>query len=106
MKITIKDKELDVKYSLRGQLIFEKVADKGFAINGLYDFVLFLYCSILASNKDYNIDWDDFLDYVDEHPDILIEFTNMVSEKMKINKIINGDKDTDEQTDTEAEKKS
>ena len=40
MKIKIQDKEIELKYSFRSMLIYEKITDRSFSPSGLYDIVI------------------------------------------------------------------
>lgn len=79
MKITIKDKEIELKYSIRALMMFENVADKSFGFNTLSDMIVLFYCVILTSAKDYTLDYNDFLDWIDEDSSVLQDFSKWVT---------------------------
>lgn len=84
MEITIKDKTYKVKYSLRALFIYEQITKKAFALNTITDYYLFFYCMLLASDSSSELTFDDFIDTLDEHPEIAIEmmqFLNKENEK-------------------------
>lgn len=74
MKINFKGKEIELKYSMRALLAYENMADKTFENTSLTASLVFFYCTLITSAKDYSITWDDFMDYVDENQDVLTEF--------------------------------
>lgn len=63
--VTINGKEFKVKYTLRSMFIFEQIKGCAFQITTYMDNILFLYCIILASNKDIELTFDEFLDAID-----------------------------------------
>jgi hypothetical protein len=75
MKITIKDKEIELKYTMRSMLMYENITDKTFAPNTMTDIVTYMYCVVLSSTKDYSITYDEFIDYLDENIDVVNEFS-------------------------------
>lgn len=83
MKITIKDKNIELKYTIRAMLMFENIADKTFNASGLTDVITFMYCCVLASCKDYSITFDEFIDYLDENPSVINEFGDWIQDIIK-----------------------
>ena len=74
MKLTIKDKEIELKYSIRSLIMFENMAEKSFAPETLTDIITFMYCVVVSSSKDYSLTFDDFIDFLDENPDVIKDF--------------------------------
>ena len=79
MRVQIKDRELEIKYTFRAMLIYEKITDKSFMPTGLYDIVMFFYSSILASDKDLILTFDEFIDWIDENPYVVGEFSEWLT---------------------------
>lgn len=98
--ITINGKEYKVKYSIRALMLFEQIADKNFEIVNLMDKHLFYYCLILASNKDCNLEWDNFLDALDEDNGLYKEIEKVLEDYNK-----SQNKFPTEKTDEEGKKK-
>jgi len=65
MTITINNTEYKVKYTIRALFIFEQITNRAFEIRTTLDNYLFFYCMILANNPDTTLDWDEFLDAMD-----------------------------------------
>jgi len=74
MKLTIKGKEIELKYSIRSLIMFENMAEKSFAPETLTDIITFMYCVVVSSSKDYSLTFDDFIDFLDENPDVIKDF--------------------------------
>ena len=75
MKLKIKDKEVELKYSIRSLIMFENMAEKSFTPETLTDMITFMYCVVLSSSKDYSLTFDDFIDAIDENPDAIKDFS-------------------------------
>jgi len=84
MIVKIKDKEVELKFSFRAYMFFEDITGHSFSGATMGETVTFLYCVVLASCKDYTVKFDDFLDAIDEDPNIISEMTDwlMTNDKM------------------------
>lgn len=97
--ITIKNKEYKIKQTLRALFIFEQITGRPFEIKTMLDNYIFFYSVIIANNPDNILDWDDFIDALDESPNILTEFTELNQEQNKVDTLFNSE-------DSKEEKKS
>lgn len=82
MKITINNKEYKIKYTIRALFIFEQITKKAFAISTLLDNYVFFYSLILANNEDV-LEWDEFIDALDNNPSLLQELSEIVAQQQK-----------------------
>ncbi len=94
-QITINGKNYNIKYSLRALFIFEQITNKSFEIKTLLDNYIFFYSMILASNKDKEpLDWDEFIDALDNNPNLMTDMNEVVENQQKVDKLISqGDGD-------------
>ena len=94
-QITINGKNYNIKYSLRALFIFEQITNKSFEIKTLLDNYIFFYSMILASNKDKEpLDWDEFIDALDNNPNLMTDMNEVVENQQKVAKLISqGDGD-------------
>lgn len=94
-QITINGKNYSIKYSLRALFIFEQITNKSFEIKTLLDNYIFFYSMILASNKDKEpLDWDEFIDALDNNPNLMTDMNEVVENQQKVDKLISqGDGD-------------
>ena len=74
MTITINDKEIQLKYSFRSMMIYENIAKKSFEPKGITEFILLFYSMIMASDKDFEMSLEGFIDWLDEQPKVLEEY--------------------------------
>lgn len=89
MKITIKDRNINIKTGFRALMIYERIADKSFQPRSLNDIILFFYSSIIASDKELVFSFDEYLDYIDENPTILNDFLEHLTKQYGMDKFIN-----------------
>ncbi len=89
--ITIKNKEYKIKQTLRALFIFEQITGRPFEIKTMLDNYIFFYSVIIANNPDNILDWDDFIDALDESPNLLTEFTELNQEQNKVDTLFNSE---------------
>ncbi len=86
MKLKINEKEIKLKNSLRSLILYENVTGQTFAApQTIQDIITYFYCVVVGSSKDYSLSFDDFVDLLDEKPDLINEFTAWIQEQAKIN---------------------
>lgn len=74
MEITINDKTISLKYTLRAMMMYENITGGTLTPSSLTDVITFFYCVVLASSMDYSLQMEQFIDWLDEHPETLNEF--------------------------------
>lgn len=75
MEIVIKGNKVSLKYSFRALMIYENITQKSFNPKGISDVVVFFYSVVVASTKDTTLSFDDFIDWLDNHPTSINEFS-------------------------------
>lgn len=88
MTVNIQDKEVKLKYSFRALMIFENITKRSFNPQTVSDIVIFFYSVVLGSNRNINIEFDDFIDYLDENPEKMNEFSEWLTSVLNKNKEI------------------
>ena len=101
MKLTIKGKEIELKYTIRAIIIFEKIANKPFQTNSVTDIYLFLYSIILANDTTLNLPFDELINMCDDNPAIIRDFNQFLQDEYKKQAIF----DNNETADTQENKK-
>lgn len=74
MTITIKERDIDVVFKFRTELLYEDAMEKSFTGNTIREWVTYFYCTIIANTEDGFIKWDEFMDWLDENTDTFYEF--------------------------------
>lgn len=82
-KITINGTDYNIKYTIRALFIFEQITGKPFTIQTLLDNYIFFYSMILANNQDNVLDWDTFIDELDNNPKLYQDIAEIVTEQNK-----------------------
>jgi len=80
MQITLNKKKITLKYTLRAMMMYENMTQKSFSPNTITDVITFMYCVVIASSKDYSITFDQFIDYIDEHPETMTKFAEWIQD--------------------------
>ena len=83
MDVTIKGNTYTLKYSFRALMIYENITQKSFSPQGLSDVITFFYSVVVASSRDNNLRFDDFIDWIDDNPSSLSEFSNWLNDVYK-----------------------
>ena len=91
--IKINDKEYKVKYTIRALFYWEQITGKPFAINTLLDNYLFFYCMILANNPDDVLEWDQFLNAIDNDPTLFSQINSTVEDSQKKDELFNNEEE-------------
>ena len=94
--VTINNKEYKLVYSVRAMMLFEAAASKLFSLDTLSDQYLFLYCCILAGNKDKDPDltFDKLLDSLAVDPCIFTVYTDFMKRELSRQAEFKGKDDT------------
>lgn len=84
MKITIQNKEYEVKNTIRAMFIFEKIASKPFKIETLLDWYIYYYSMILANNADCTLLFDEFINECDSNPSLIMDIQDYLTQQMNV----------------------
>lgn len=76
MIIVINEKELTLRQSFRALMKFEQITGKdAYQIStSITDTISLFWCMLSASNPDFDTTLDDFINLLDEQPDLLEHF--------------------------------
>lgn len=96
MKITINDIEYNVKYTIRALFIFEQITGKPFEIKTLLDNYIFFYSMILANNTENPIQWDDFINAIDNDKKLVDQLNKLVDDYQKKDNLFESEEGVDE----------
>ena len=79
----------ELKQTFRAHIIFEQITGETFTGKNLTQVITFFYSTIMACNPDLDLEFDAFIDYLDEHPDTITDFTNWLVSQDKKNAALN-----------------
>ena len=88
MKVTIKEQEITLKYSMRSLFLYEQKSGESFSPRNLEQYCLYFYCVVMSSNRDLDLTFDDFIDFLDEDPSKITEFAEWLSNVMMKNSFL------------------
>ncbi len=97
--ININGKDYKVKYTIRALFIFEQITGKAFKLETMLDSYIFYYSMILANNKDQILEWNEFLDAIDENPKLLQDMEKVMKEEDGKNSLFNDNKEDNNSTE-------
>lgn len=99
--VTINKEEYKVKSTIRAAFIFNEATGK-LNPETLQESYMYMWCILVANNRDKTLEWDDFIDAVDEDPNIMAELSNILDKEKKIEDLISP---KDEAPEKEGKKK-
>lgn len=67
-------KEYQLSFGLRSMFIFESITGEAFNIKTIFDEYVYFYACLMSVASNPELDFDDFITYCDEHPELLKEF--------------------------------
>ena len=83
MNIQINGNEIEVKQTFRAHIIYEQITGQTFSPKNVTDIITFFYSSVMACNTDLTLDFNDFIDWLDENPNTLTDFISFLTENDK-----------------------
>jgi len=79
----ILEQDFEYKYSNRAMLIFEELTGKAFEVKTLLDSYVFAFSCLLANKNNPSLDFNEFIDYCDEHPEVMESFGTYMNAELK-----------------------
>lgn len=89
-KITINGKTYNFKQNLKAMIMYEKMTDKPFNITTFTDIITLMYCCIIASNEDEYIGFNEFLEALDNQPELLSELSDLIAKEQEKTALLSG----------------
>ena len=80
MEILVKNYEF--KYSLRSMFVWEEITGKPFEVKTLLDTYILAYACIISNPENPSLEFNDFINYADEHPEVMEEFNKFMSDEL------------------------
>lgn len=76
MTIEIKKNKIELKQTLKSMMIFEKITDKNFDIKTISDVIIYFYSCVVASMKDIDLSFDEFIEWLDNNQNSFTDFND------------------------------
>lgn len=93
--LTINGTDYKIKYTIRALFIFEQITGKPFEIKTTMDNYLFFYSMILANNPDAPLEWDEFIDAVDNDTTLISQLNKVITDSQKKNELFESISESD-----------
>lgn len=106
MTIKIRDKEYNLKYTLRAMILFEQLKGSVFELKTTTDNTIFFYCILLANNKEFGMTYDEFLTELDEDMTLFSKYLEFINDVLTQQAQFKKDEDADDKKKFSARKKS
>ena len=75
--VTINGVDYKIKYTIIALFIMEQITGKPFQVTTVLDNYIFFYSMILANNPDNILNWNDFIDALDNDPNLFKQLTEI-----------------------------
>lgn len=86
-------KEYNLKFGLRSMFIYETITGVAFNIKTVFDEYVYFYSCLLADTSNPTLDFEEFIEYCDEHPELLKAFDEaLIAESKRKEMLSNKDK--------------
>ena len=84
MEITINNITIKLKKTFRSLIAYESAMGKTFNPTTITESIMYFYCVIISSDSDIELSFDNFMDWLDNNPNSLKEFTQWLIEQNEI----------------------
>ena len=75
-------KNYEFKYSLRSMFVWEEITGKPFEVKTLLDTYILAYACIISNPENPSLEFNDFINYADEHHEVMEEFNKFMSDEL------------------------
>lgn len=79
MEITIKDKNIELKQTMRSIMVYEQITGKPFSPITITDILIYFYSVVIASNTTLEMPFDEFMDWIDDNPEAFENFNKWLT---------------------------
>ena len=80
----INGKNYNLTYGLRPMFVWEEMTGKPFEIKTLLDTYIFCYACLISNKDNPSLDFNEFIDYCDGHPEVIQEFSEFMTDQNKL----------------------
>lgn len=82
--VEINGKPYEFRYSLRAMFVFETITEKPFEIKTMFDTYVFSYACLVSNPDNPSLDFNDYIDWCDTHPEVMDEFNDFLNREMRM----------------------
>lgn len=81
MEIRINNNQIKLKKTFRSVVAYESATNKSFNPTTISDTILYFYCVCIASDTNLELSYDEFIDWLDDNPEELGNFSKWIIEQ-------------------------
>jgi len=74
MKITYQNREIEIKFSFRADMLFEDAVGHSFSGQSETEWLQYFFSTLVAITKDETLKFEEFIDWVSENPTVFYDF--------------------------------
>jgi hypothetical protein len=82
MKVKINEKEVELKFNFKTELIYEEIAKASFDGQTTTSWINLFYSAIVANGGDGVATYKEYIDWLNENPDVFYDFIAWHTETM------------------------
>lgn len=97
MKVSINGIDVELKYTMRSLMIYEKKFGKTFQPEGLTEMLAYFYSTVLASDKNIMLTFDEFIDYLDKNQNLVTDFAEWLVKVTEVNQYVKNENEQPEE---------
>lgn len=94
--IKINGKDYICKYTIRAIFIWELIKKEPFAPKTTLDNFLLFYAILVANNPDNSLTWDEFMEALDNDPNILDELAKVIDDSNNMGRLLGNGEDNND----------
>lgn len=80
MRIDINGNAIELRQSFRSHIIYEQITGESFHPKGMTEVITFFYCVIMANAPALELDFDSFVNWLDDNPSTVGDFSEWMVE--------------------------
>lgn len=74
--------DFNIHESFRAHMFYEEITGESFKPTNLKSVLIFFYSNIMACNRELPVDFEAFIDWLDNHTEMLMEFTDWLTSSL------------------------
>ena len=78
-----KFEDFNIHETFRAHMIYEEITGEIFRPDGLKSMLIYFYANVMAANRDLTCDFDQFIDWLDDHANYITNFTEWLTNTAK-----------------------
>lgn len=84
-KVKLNGKDFELKFTFRADMIFENIYEKSFTGKTETEWIIYMYSTYLALADDTEVSLEEFVKWLDENPNSLLDFIAWYSKTQENN---------------------